>query len=92
MLSDFLASRRQSLSNHTLIFYQRCLNKAIGMELTAQGINSFLASLKCSNGKFASYRALGAFCNWLIRNDYIKNNPPKMVAPPMLPDFIHYAR
>ena len=53
MLSDFLSSRRQDLSKHTLLFYQRCLSKAIGTELTTGGINHFLSSLSCDNGKFA---------------------------------------
>jgi len=82
MLSDFLSSRRQGLSKHTLLFYQRCLSKAIEIELTAQGINSFLSSLAYGNGKFAYFRAIRAFVNWLIRNDYIKDNPLKRVVPP----------
>ncbi len=83
-LQEFLNSRRQGLSAHTLLFYQRCLSKAIGIELTGQGINSFLSSLTCGNGKFAYYRAIRAFVNWLIRNDYIKDNPLKRVDPPKL--------
>ena len=82
MLSDFLNSRRQGLSSHTLLFYQRCLSKAIGIELNAQGINSFLSSLPCSNGKFAYFRAIRAFCNWLHRHGYIKENPIKLVDTP----------
>ena len=82
MLSDFLNSRRQGISNHTLIFYQRCLSKAIGIELTAEGINNFLSSLSCGNGKFTYFRAIRASVNWLIRNDYIKDNPLKRVDPP----------
>jgi len=82
MLQEFLNSRRQGLSTHTLLFYQRCLSKAIGIELTAQGINSFLSSLSCGNGKFAYFRAIRAFVNWLIRNDYLEDNPLKRVDPP----------
>jgi len=33
ILDTFLASRRQGMSNHTLLFYQRYLSKAIGIEL-----------------------------------------------------------
>ena len=82
MLSDFQNSRRAGLSHHTILFYQRCLGKAIGIELTAKGINDFLASLNCGNGKFAYYRAIRAFCNWPVRNDYLKDNPLKKVDPP----------
>jgi len=53
MLSDFIKSRRQGLSENTLLFYQRCLGKAIGIDLIAAGINNFPASLTCGNGKFA---------------------------------------
>jgi len=63
MLDTFLASRRQGMSNHTLLFYQRCLSKAIGIELSPQGVSSFLASLECGNAKHAYYRCLRAFCN-----------------------------
>jgi hypothetical protein len=52
MFSDFLDSRRQGLSKLTLLFYQRCLSKAIGVELTAEGINHFLSSLNCGNVRY----------------------------------------
>ena len=82
MLSDFLNSRRQGLSKNTLVFYQRCLSKAIGIDLTASGINNFLASLTCGNGKFAYYRAIMVFCIWLYRNGHIENNPIQLVDSP----------
>ncbi|MFC1962589.1 tyrosine-type recombinase/integrase [Chloroflexota bacterium] len=82
MLQEFLSSRRQGLSNHTLLFYQRCLSKAIGIELTAQGINSFLLSLACGNGKFAYYRAIRALCIWLHKCRYIDANPITLVDSP----------
>ena len=82
MLTDFLDSRRQGLSEHTLSFYQRCLGKAIGIELTASGINDFLASLTCGNGKFAYFRAIRALCIWLYRNGHIEENPIQLVDRP----------
>ena len=82
MLSDFLNSRRQGLSKHTLLFYQRCLGKAIGIELTAAGVNNFLSSLTCGNGKFAYYRAIRALCIWLHRNGHIEENPMTLVDRP----------
>jgi len=82
MLSSFLSSRRQGLSGHTLLFYQTCLNKAIGIELNAEGISSFLSSLACGNGKFAYFRAIRALCNWLYRHGHIEDNPIKFVDSP----------
>jgi len=58
ILDTFLASRRQGMPNHTLLFYQRCRSKAIGIELSPQGISSFLANLRCGNGKHAYYRVV----------------------------------
>ena len=57
----------------------------MGMKLTGQSINSFLSPLNCGYDKFAYFRAIRAFVNWLIRNDYIKDNPLKRVDPPDLP-------
>ena len=38
LVDAFLASRRQGLSSYTLIFYHRCLARATGIELSAEGI------------------------------------------------------
>jgi len=84
MLSAFLSSRRPGLSQHTLLFYQRCLEKAIGIELTGKGINEFLSSLNCDNGKHGYYRAIRALCNWLVKNDYLIDNPLHKIDPPIL--------
>ncbi|MFC2060347.1 tyrosine-type recombinase/integrase [Chloroflexota bacterium] len=65
-----------------MLFYQRCIGKAIGIELTDEGINNFLASLTCGNGKFAYYRAIRALCSWLYRHGYIEENPIKLVDSP----------
>ena len=79
MLSAFLDSRRQGLSRHTLLFYQRCPRKATGTEPTTEGITHFLSSLTCGNGKFAYFRAIRALCNWLYGQGYIEENPIKLV-------------
>ncbi len=85
LLNEFLKSRRQGISPHTILFYRRCLTPFIlAYPLTSDGISDFLSSLSCGNGKFAYYRAIRAFVNWLIRNDYIKDNPLKRVDPPKL--------
>ncbi|MFH1651506.1 MAG: tyrosine-type recombinase/integrase, partial [Chloroflexota bacterium] len=42
-----------------------------------------MGSLKCSAGaKFCYFRAIRAFTNWLVRNDYIRDNPIRKVDPP----------
>ncbi|MFC1986088.1 tyrosine recombinase XerC [Chloroflexota bacterium] len=84
LLTKFLKSRRQGISPHTILFYKRCLTRLIASyQLTPDGIITFLANLDCNGGgKFAYYRAIRAFCNWLVRNDYIKDNPLKKVDPP----------
>jgi site-specific recombinase XerD len=50
--------------------------------LTSQGINSFLASRKCTNGKHAYYRAIRAFCNWAVKEGHITQNPLAKVDVP----------
>ena len=83
LLDLFLKSRRQGLSNNTLLFYRRCLTPfVLSYPLSAQGITEFLVNLSCGNGKFAYYRAIRAFINWLVRNDYLKDNPLRKVDPP----------
>ena len=76
LLNEFLESRRQGTSPHTILFYKRCLTPFLLVyPLTSDGIAKFLSSLSCGNGKFAYFRAIRAFINWLIRNDYFKDNP-----------------
>jgi site-specific recombinase XerC len=94
MLEDFLKSRRQGLSHNTLLFYQRCIGKAIGIELTSDGIDRFLASLSCGNGKFSYFRAIRALCNWMVKNDILPDNPIKRIDTPkpsrqILPSLTH---
>jgi len=82
MVSAFTTSRRQGISRHTVLFYQRCLSKAIGMELTPQGISSFLANLDCGNAKHSYFRAIRALCNWAEGQGHIQSNPIKRVDSP----------
>jgi len=82
-LNQFLKSRRQGISPHTITYYRRCITPLVeNYELSPEGINRFLAKLKCNaGGKLAYFRAIRAFCNWLLRNDYPKDNPLKRVDP-----------
>ena len=84
LLNNFLKSRRQGIAPHTISYYKQCLIPFIkNYDLTPEGINKFLASLTCNGGgKLAYFRAIRAFCNWLVRNDYLKDNPLKKVDPP----------
>jgi len=84
LLQKFLKSRRQGISEHTILFYRRCISRLIySYPLTPEGINTFLSKLDCNGGgKLAYYRAIRAFCNWLVRNDYLKDNPLRRVDPP----------
>ena len=82
LLVNFLESRRQGLSPNTIIFYRQCLTPLLDYPLTAEGINFFLKSLSCGNGKFAYYRAIRTFCNWLCRSGYLQDNPMKLVDKP----------
>ena len=82
--NQFLKSRRQGIAPGTVAYYKQCLIPFIeDFELTPDGINEFLANLRCNTGgKLAYFRAIRAFCNWLVRNDYLKDNPLKKVDPP----------
>jgi site-specific recombinase XerD len=82
LLEAFLSSRRQGLSKLTSGFYYSCLSEAIGMELSAQGINGFLSALPCKNGKHSYFRSLRTLCNWMARNNLIENNPMRNIDPP----------
>ena len=42
------------------------------MELTQQGISSFVAELDSGNGKHSYFRAIGALCNWAEGEGYVK--------------------
>jgi len=84
-LNTFLNSRRQGISARTLEFYKACLEPFVfNYNLTSDDINNFLANLNCHNGKNGYYRAIRAFCNWLYRQGYIKDNPITRVDPPKM--------
>ena len=82
LLEAFLKSRREGISKHTIAFYHICLRRFIGYPVTPQGINEFLHSLDCGNGKYAYYRAIRALCNWLEREGY--PHPIKRVDAPAI--------
>jgi len=68
LFEEFIKSRRQGISLQSIRFYRTCLKPFLGSyPLTSQGINSFLASRKCTNGKHAYYRAIRALCSWATK-------------------------
>ena len=83
-LTAFIDGRRQGLSPNTILFYSTCLKPFINhYKLTPEGINRFLTNLTCNAGaKLCYFRAIRAFTNWLIRNDYVTDNPIRKVDPP----------
>jgi site-specific recombinase XerD len=83
LLTKFLESRRQGISSRTIEFYEYCLQAFVeSYDLTSEGINQFLSSLKCGNAKYSYYRAIRCFCNWLYRQGLTKDNPITRVDPP----------
>ena len=67
--------------------------------LTSQGINRFLASRRCTNGKHAYYRAIRAFCNWAVKENHMTQNPlvnvdvpkiKKQILPSLTPEQVEY--
>ena len=89
MLTRFLASRRQGISERTIEFYRYRLEPFVNRyELTSESINRFLSDLTCGNAKHAYYRALRAFCNWATREGYTKDNPITKVDPPKINESI----
>jgi len=83
LLTKFVQSRRQGLSEHTLAYYKTCLKPFVrSYEITSDGINSFLANLNCGNAKLNYYRAVAVFVYWLLRTGYIRDNPLTQVDKP----------
>jgi site-specific recombinase XerD len=101
LFSRFLQSRRQGIAPRTLTFYRQCLTTFItSYPLTAEGINTFLCNLRCNaGGKLAYFRAIRVFIKWLVRNDYLSDNPltkvdaakpPRPILPSLSPEQVDY--
>jgi len=81
-VDEFLASRRQGLSERTLEYYRDILYQLIGVYLTPKGINSWLTSLDVGNAKLNYYQVTKIFCAWLYRSRKINSNPADLVDRP----------
>ena len=93
LVSKFIESRREGLSNLSIKYYQSYLNRAIqvvGIHVSGHNIANFIKSLKCSGGgKHAYFRVLKTFYNWLYspRSGYKlspQDNPILIVDAPKL--------
>jgi len=82
LLDKFITSRPQGISRKSIESYHYTLDNFVGYPLTPEGINAYLSSLSCGNGKLKFYSCLRALCNWLYVNDYILDNPIKKVSSP----------
>ena len=69
LVSNFIKSRREGLSDLTIKYYQSYLNRAIqviGITVPGQDVANFIRSLKCTGGgKHAYFRVLKTVYNWL---------------------------
>ena len=85
LFNDFIKSRRQGISPQSIRFYRICLLPFLNYyPITSQGINAFLSSRKCTNGKHAYYRAIRAFCNWMVKENQMTKNPLATVDVPKI--------
>ena len=100
LFEEFVRSRRQGMSPQSIRFYRICLKPFLGKySLTSQGINAFLSSRKCNNGRHAYYRAIRAFCNWAVKEGHLTENPlvkvdvpkiKKRILPSLMPEQVEY--
>lgn len=82
LLDEFITSRSAGTSPKTITLYHYALDRFIGYPLSPVGINSFLNSLSCKNGKHNYYRMIKALCRWLYHSGRISDNPIEKVSLP----------
>ena len=82
LLEDFITSRSAGTSTKTITYYHYALDRFIGYPITPEGINSYLNSLSCKNGKHNYYRVIKTLCRWLYHSGRIPDNPIENVSPP----------
>ena len=82
LLEKFIISRPQGTSVRSIEAYHYTLDNFIGYPITPEGISSYLASLRCQNGKAKFYSCLRALSRWLYHNGHIPENVIEKVSPP----------
>ena len=70
LYEKFIASRPEGCSKNTFQFYYYMLYPFIGYQLTVEGVNTYLKSLTCGNGKARVHQALKTLLLWLYRSGY----------------------
>ena len=84
LLDKFITFRPQGTSARSIEAYYYTLDGFADYPVIAQGINAYLNSLTCNNGKAKFYSCLRTLCNWLYQNGYTLGNPIKQVSPPRI--------
>jgi len=71
LLEKFIASRPDGCSKRTIEFYHYTLTNFVGYPLTPDGVNAYLKSLTCGNGKARFYQALKTLLlrEWFSKHD-----------------------
>ena len=82
LLEKFILSRPQGASHRSIESYHYTLDNFVGYPITPESMNTYLASLRCQNGRAKFYSCLRALSRWLYRNDYISENVIDKVSPP----------
>lgn len=82
LLDKFIDSRPEGCSNMTIQFYLYMLKNFVGYPLAVEGVNSFLKSLTCGNGKARHHQALKTLFLWLYRGDIIQDKVIDKVPTP----------
>ena len=82
ILEAFLGSRASGTSPKTMGLYRLALDRFVDYPLTPEGINTYLKSLSCGNGKHNYYRVIRTLCLWLYHTDQLPSNPVEKVLPP----------
>ncbi|MHA2315060.1 MAG: tyrosine-type recombinase/integrase [Candidatus Hermodarchaeia archaeon] len=72
----------QGASRRSIESYHYTLDNFAGYPITPEGIDAYLASLRCHNGRAKFYPCLRALSRWLYWNGYISENVIEKVSPP----------
>jgi len=73
VLEKFITSRPDGCSKRTIEFYHYTLTDFVGYPLTPDGVNAYLKSLTCGNGKARFYQTLKTLLLWLYGNGHTQD-------------------
>jgi site-specific recombinase XerD len=83
LLTKFLYSKRPNLSPSTFTLYEYCLKSFVERyEISADGINSFLANLNCGIARGNYHQIITTFIRWLLKTGHLEDNPMDRVNKP----------